>query len=524
MSRPSSLRYWVACLIAGLLLIAMACEAEPPPPVAATPEATEEATSAQMAAPTSTPTPMPVGEVRELRLSSPARGLLRMRWSATGPSPTDYHVSWARLSEDFPPPSDDAGNAYPMVASHVVTDLEAGATYKVRVRARHWDGSDKDSIRTGPWSATEATRVIAPPLAPTGLTAVATHRGVMLQWDDPGDDTISNYEVVRTFEDRFGGPTVVHTQSVETHYLDGGLIPDLGYVYTLHAINSDGKGRASEAISVTTLARIPGRDDLYEVFPPPVHAAAFEWHWPDDPDGLIREQVIEFTIENNVDDWSDQNGYYLMIGSTWISEVLFYFGLQTDVDHIDNPDGQSTRGKGAVFSRWDTRDLANVRLASADSWAQSSGHEGDFVGVRRPYEWGAGDYRARIAPDGMDPNGEWFGVWITDLATGITTWVGSLRFPLVNGSAAMEANSYGTLELYGGPTRPIDTPEWYVTVMRPTGDGVQATAVDTLYPHDGTPGQLLSSNVRYDPADEILHLRIGGITERADEPQRHWIE
>ncbi|MXW34577.1 MAG: fibronectin type III domain-containing protein, partial [Chloroflexi bacterium] len=406
MPRRSNLRCGIACLIAGLLLIATACEAERNPPAPATLEPAAESTSPPMPTPTSTPTAAPVGEVRELRLSSPARGMLRISWTHADPAPTDYHVSWAKLSDDFRPPTDDAGNAYPSVASHVVTGLDAGTMYKVRVRARRQDGSDEDSIRTGPWSATEAVRVIAPPFAPTGLTAVATHRGVVLEWDDPGDDTITSYELVRIFEDRFGGSHVVQTWSAETHYVDTDVLYDLGYVYTLHAVNSFGKGQASESVSVTTLARIPGRDYLYKPISPPMAPAYAEWYWERGHDRL-REVIVDFTIRNDVGDWSDENSYYLILMQNSISGAAFYFGLQSDVQHVDNRLGQVDRGKGAIFSRWGTRNLANARAAPTDGWTESSGHEGDFIGVRREYDWSAGDYRARIAPDGLGDDGEW---------------------------------------------------------------------------------------------------------------------
>ena len=90
------------------------------------------------------------------------------------------------------------------------------------------------------------------------------------------------------------------------------------------------------------------------------------------------------------------------------------------------PHPTRSRGKGAIFSRWETRDLSLARFAEADGWAQSSGHEGDFIGVRRLYPWGTGDYTARLAPEEHLPDGVWYGVWVTDLSTEITTWIGSL--------------------------------------------------------------------------------------------------
>ena len=88
---------------------------------------------------------------------------------------------------------------------------------------------------------------------------------------------------------------------------------------------------------------------------------------------------------------------------------------------------------------WETRDLANARFSETDGWTQSSGHEGNFIGVRRSYAWGAGDYRIRFAPDG-DPedDGVWFGLWITDRSTDVATWIGSLKFPLLDGQGCDE--------------------------------------------------------------------------------------
>ena len=121
------------------------------------------------------------------------------------------------------------------------------------------------------------------------------------------------------------------------------------------------------------------------------------------------------------------------------------------------------------------------KFSEADGWNQSSCHEGDFIGVRRSYDWGAGEYRVRIAPDGLEGAGEWFSLWITDLDAGETTWIGSLKFPLQDGEAKMGKHASSTIELYGiGPVQPIDIPTWHVSVRRPTGDGVPATWGSTL--------------------------------------------
>ena len=248
----------------------------------------------------------------------------------------------------------------------------------------------------------------------------------------------------------------------------------------------------------------PDRADLCEPIQPPEHMTYIWWDWKPDQ-AHFEELVTDFTVHNDVGDFSDKHGLYLMVGHSNISDTLFYFGVQTDANR---------RGKAVIFSRWETDDLANARWDETDGWHELGKHEGGFLGVRRTYDWGAGDYRIRIGPDGLDSDGEWFGLWITDLDTGDTTWVGSLKFPLLDGDAKIKPNSYSTLEIYGNePIRPIDIPQWYVSIKRPVGDNVPSVR--------GLPGYGLTadsairnSEVRYDSDEDIVHFQVGGTTER----------
>ena len=256
-----------------------------------------------------------------------------------------------------------------------------------------------------------------------------------------------------------------------------------------------------------TPTQIPGRDDLYGLIQPPEHMAYVWWGW-NPSQAHFRELATEFTIHNDVEDWSDGNGLYLMLCYSSISGIGFYFGLQTDVHASEYP---YHRGKGAIFSRWDTRDLANARYSETDGWSESSGHEGDFIGVRRPYDWGSGDYRISIAPDGRDSDGEWFGLWVTDLSTNETTWIGSLKFPLLNGTATIEPSSYATLEIYGPGIRPIDIPQWHVSVKRPLGDNAPSNRGFTGYSAvRENPLLIQNSNIWYDQSEGQVHLQVGG--------------
>lgn len=275
------------------------------------------------------------------------------------------------------------------------------------------------------------------------------------------------------------------------------------------------------ATPVPTPTQIPGRADLYTAVYPPEHMAYIWWSWIRFRDSTgnqldeFEELVMEFTIHNDVAPLGG-NGLYLMLAYSEISGVSFYFGLQTDVK---DPNTLQMRGKGLIFSRWETRDLANARYVEEDGWTESSGHEGDFIGVRRSYAWGAGDYRVRMAPDESAPNdsdGVWFGLWITDMSTDVTTWIGSLKFPLQDGKAVMRAPVYSTMEIYGDWIRPIDIPAWHVTIKRPVGDGVRAAAGRTGY--SAFKGEIMNSDIRYDVTNDIVHIQAGGTTQRRTEP------
>ncbi len=250
------------------------------------------------------------------------------------------------------------------------------------------------------------------------------------------------------------------------------------------------------ATPTATATRIPGRADLYELAAAPEHMASVVWAF--DGGQEFQEIVYEFTVHNEPGDFSDRNGLYFMVGQGIVlPDTVFYFGLQT---------GRG-KGKRVIFSRWGERDLAFARPASG-GWTQSSGHEGDFIGVRLAYDWGVGDYRMRIGPDGA-AGSQWIGVWITDLGTSETTWAGSLRFP----GERIGDYTYSTLEIYGWPIRPIDIPEMHVTMQLPVADGT-ARPWGGRFRYSHFNGEIMNSDVTYDADRGVVHLRAGGLVER----------
>ena len=259
--------------------------------------------------------------------------------------------------------------------------------------------------------------------------------------------------------------------------------------------------------------------DLYQEISPPEHMAFISWDWnPGERERGFEELEIAFTIHNDPEGLPDGNGLYFMTCYGKIAGTSFYFGLQKDYFGI-----QEHRGKRAIFSRWDTRDLNLARFPAEDGWAQSSGHEGDFIGVLRLLAWGPGDYVARLGPDGSDADGEWYGLWITDVSTEVSTWIGSLWFPKKDGSVRIGGSVYSTLEVYGFPAfRPIDIPEWHVTVGRPAGDGQPARRGDAGYSMFGK--DVPNSDIRYNREQDAVDIRVGGLTERTTAPWDIWFD
>ena len=264
------------------------------------------------------------------------------------------------------------------------------------------------------------------------------------------------------------------------------------------------------------------RPDLY--MPPEIMPRGMthvSWIWSEVGSPHQESIEIDFTIHNNVDDWSDRHGLYLILAQSNVSGTGFYFGLQTDMYRYDGPT-INTR-KGVIFSRWETRDLAHTRVAPG-GWNISSGAEGNFIGVRRPYEWSAGAYRARLARYDSDRRGDWYGLWITDVDRGRTTWMGALWFPRVDGQPTELGSSFSShIEIYGSPLRLINIPEWHVSLKAPLGDiKVTPAYADTRYQYD-----IPNTDISYHADENAVHMRIGGDTQRQTlqpgDYNRYWL-
>ena len=98
------------------------------------------------------------------------------------------------------------------------------------------------------------------PDQPTGLSAAASHDRVELTWDDPGDVSITHYEVLRRDRDVHGTGEFVtiesDTGSAAAGWTDDTAEPQKRYVYRVKAVNQHGVSRWAKFVRANTPAAV----------------------------------------------------------------------------------------------------------------------------------------------------------------------------------------------------------------------------------------------------------------------------
>ena len=110
----------------------------------------------------------------------------------------------------------------------------------------------------------EATDAVAaaepsePPAKPTGLSATATHDSVTLTWNDPQDDSITGYVILRRVRENDQGgkfsELVPDTGTAATTYTDDTVAAETSYTYRIKAINGAGPSERSRWFHIDTPA------------------------------------------------------------------------------------------------------------------------------------------------------------------------------------------------------------------------------------------------------------------------------
>ena len=202
------------------------------------------------------------GAIPSMALASGEPGQLVITWEAPSPAPTDYRIRWANTDLGWPSWSGtnetERANEYPLggVTSLTLSGLTPGDDYKVQIRSRYYNADRSVHESSGPWTNTATQRVKDhPPAAPTGLAASqVAHDSLTLSWNDPQDDNITGYRILRGPSADSLATIQADTRNNRTEYEDDTVAADTTYHYAVIAMTQDGDGTQSTTISATTTA------------------------------------------------------------------------------------------------------------------------------------------------------------------------------------------------------------------------------------------------------------------------------
>ena len=161
-----------------------------------------------------------------------------------------------------------------------------------------------------------------PPPAPTGLMAAQVGHSVLtLTWNDPQDDSITGYQILRGNEAENLSIINSDTGSNATEYEDSTVEPETTYHYAVLALSQDGNG-ARSITSVTTPAEPqpepkpePTQEPVVQIDPPAGLAESNVKHnsltltW-DDPDNdiITGYRILKGTEPDNLSVTKDDTG------------------------------------------------------------------------------------------------------------------------------------------------------------------------------------------------------------------------
>ena len=165
---------------------------------------------------------------------------------ANGLTSVAYQYQWL---------ADDADIAGATAETYTLVDADGGAAVKVRVSFTD-DAGNEESLTSAATDAVAGAQPTEPPAKPRNLSATASHDSVTLTWDDPGDDSITGYVILRrnratTAPGEFT-ELVDDTGSAATTYTDGSVSAETLYTYRIKAINDHGLSELSRWVRADT--------------------------------------------------------------------------------------------------------------------------------------------------------------------------------------------------------------------------------------------------------------------------------
>ena len=153
--------------------------------------------------------------------------------------------------------ADDTDIAGATGSTYTLTDSEESKTVKVQVSFTDGAGHD-ETLTSAATDVVAGTQPTEPPDQPSGLSATASHDSVTLTWDDPGDDSITGYVILRRIpgvdpEGQFD-ELVADTGTAATTYTDDTVSAETRYTYRIKAINEHGVSERSRWLHIDTPA------------------------------------------------------------------------------------------------------------------------------------------------------------------------------------------------------------------------------------------------------------------------------
>ena len=220
--------------------------------------------------------------------------------------------------------ADDAEISGATGETYTLAGADAGKAIRVRVTFTDDEGNDETLTS----AATDAVAAAPdPPAKPTGLSATVSHDTVTLTWDNPNDDSITGYVILRRDKDIHQEGTFVSvapdTGTAETTYIDASIEPERRYVYRIKTISAHGLSEISSWVRAYTPA-VPEPAPEVPARPTGLSAAvshdtvSLSWANPDD-DG-ITDYVI---LRRDKDLQPEEGTFFTVVADTGSTNTTY---------------------------------------------------------------------------------------------------------------------------------------------------------------------------------------------------------
>ena len=196
--------------------------------------------------------------------------------------------------------ADDSDISGATNATYTLTDSEESKAITVQVSFTD-DADNEETLTSTATDVVAGAQPTEPPAKPTGLEATASHDAVTLTWDNPGDDTITGYVILRRIpgvdpEGHFN-VLVANTATAATTYTDDTVSAETRYTYRIKAINGAGTSERSRWSHIDTpAAPVPDKPTGLEAT---VSHGQVVLTWDDPGDESITGYVILRRVREN---------------------------------------------------------------------------------------------------------------------------------------------------------------------------------------------------------------------------------